>query len=98
MIQLHLGRTRLENQIILEREHLVLMDMLGTVLVEIRAAKDIRTCQALANSLHNLPAMIISGFPANEIIESVLETAKRSGVAEYIEKLHVYSNDKVPDS
>lgn len=57
-----------------------LLYVLGVVLVEIRAAEELDKAKALADIVHNVPAMIASGKPEAEIIEDVMYRAARLGL------------------
>jgi hypothetical protein len=56
-----------------------LMRVIAEVLVEIRASDDLRGSRALADAIHNVPAMILSGYSVTEIEKKILHNAQRLG-------------------
>jgi len=75
----------------------ILLDMLGIVLIEIRARKNQQYAKALADVFHNVPARIIIKMEPNNIYLDMLKVAKRHGgeIENYIEKLSVNSYAKM---
>lgn len=72
----------------------VILDMLSTTLVEIRASDNIETCKALANTFHNVPAKIRTGHSTKNILDEIFSAAERSKIYPYIKKLHEHSKSK----
>ena len=74
-----------------DQKYSIILHMMGIAFVEIRTANDIRTCQALADTFHNVPARISRGFDPDDILHDIFQTAKRVKIEEYIRKLHAHS-------
>lgn len=75
-------------------EQLILLEMLSVVLIEIRASKNLRTCQALADAFHNVPQRLAIEFDAEETLEDIFTKAERSGILSYCKSLYESSKEK----
>ena len=62
-------------------------ELLGWVLIEIRAATDLNQAQALADVVHNVPSSIQIGRAAAEIEAHLMARAGRLGLTNYFQKL-----------
>lgn len=61
--------------------------MLHYALIEIRATKNLRKAQSLADVFHNVPNGIASGCKPNDIRKQLDQTAARLGCQDYINSL-----------
>jgi hypothetical protein len=64
-----------------------IVDALGNALVEIRASKNLKACNALADIFHNVPARLNRGHPESEIEEEIVRRADRVGMREYLDAI-----------
>ena len=75
----------------------VILDMMGLAFIEIRATDDLKTCKALANTFHNVPAKIRTGDNFENIKNEIFSAAERSKIRPYIKKLYDHSRSKFED-
>lgn len=73
----------------------ILLDMLGVVLVEIRAHSNPKYGKTMSDVFHNVPARIIRNVAPIEIYEDMIRVAKRHSVEDYLAKLLKHSSGKV---
>lgn len=73
-------------------EHL--LDMLGNILIEIRADSNEIYTKAMADIFHNVPARIINKIEAKLIYADMMRVAERHKKEEYLTKLLYVSQRK----
>lgn len=69
------------------KTHSEVLYVLYVVLIEIRAAENLKKAKILADIVHNVPMMLNAGHTADEIYALVMRTAKRQGTEGYFSKL-----------
>jgi hypothetical protein len=82
---------KIKNQAITDQ---IILDMLGIVLIEIRAHTNPDYAKHMADIFHNVPARLIRKTPAQEIYEDMLQVANRLGLEKYLGDLLHHSQNK----
>lgn len=59
--------------------------MMHLALIEIRATQHLRTAQAIADVLHNVPLQLMNNLPNEAILESIDVRADRLSVRKYVD-------------
>ena len=68
-------------------EHAQVLYVLYVVLIEIRATKNTKKSQILADVVHNVPMMLRSSRNEEEVVNEIMSKAKRQGAEEYFSQL-----------
>ena len=72
----------------------MLLDMLGTILVEMRAHANPEYAKVMSDIFHNVPSRLIARISPHEIYEDMKRVAKRHGTEEYLDTLMQHSLKK----